>query len=84
LDWLPEQPYIRSRHVLNRICQLCPVSIECLDDALATVGGDDLGIRAGTDPRQRHKLRAKGVEARQTLWLTAGQHRDIEAGLIRR
>ena len=42
----------------RRICASCEVAAECLENALATPGGDSVGVRAGTTPRQRRALRS--------------------------
>ena len=46
----------------KKICGLCPVREECLEDALAT--GDQWGIRGGVSERNRAKiLRAREAAA---------------------
>jgi WhiB family redox-sensing transcriptional regulator len=43
----------------KRVCARCPVQAPCLEDALATPGLLDDGIRAGTTPKDRSALRAR-------------------------
>lgn len=41
------------------VCQNCPVTTECLTDALRWGGNADQGIRGGTTALQRRRLRSK-------------------------
>jgi WhiB family redox-sensing transcriptional regulator len=43
----------------RRVCARCPVQAPCLEDALATPGLLDDGIRAGTTAKDRSTLRAR-------------------------
>jgi WhiB family redox-sensing transcriptional regulator len=43
----------------KRICARCPVRLPCLEDALAAPALYDAGVRAGTTPNDRRKLRGR-------------------------
>jgi WhiB family redox-sensing transcriptional regulator len=43
----------------RRVCARCPVQQPCLEDALATPGLLDDGIRAGTTPKERAAERGR-------------------------
>jgi hypothetical protein len=49
-------PYYNAKHVKSalRICEQCPVRLECLKDALAEY--QEFGIFGGTTPNERRKL----------------------------
>lgn len=56
----PEQGEISQAKRAQKICQECPVRIECLDDVLSDDETADLyGIRGGLSPKRRRSLRAK-------------------------
>ncbi|MBC9719718.1 WhiB family transcriptional regulator [Streptomyces sp. TRM66268-LWL] len=58
--WYPAQLDTEVLRAARKVCMVCPVSAECLDDALAYEHGRGrdyrFGIRAGTTPGQRHHL----------------------------
>ncbi|MGH9086644.1 MAG: WhiB family transcriptional regulator, partial [Acidimicrobiales bacterium] len=45
-----------STREAKAVCAVCPVAVECLDDALADPR-DRFGIRGGLSQRQRRKIR---------------------------
>jgi WhiB family redox-sensing transcriptional regulator len=56
--WFPRKG--GSNHPAKRVCTVCPVRKECLDDVMArTDVVDDYGIRGGTSPKERERMRAR-------------------------
>jgi WhiB family redox-sensing transcriptional regulator len=51
--WFPETG--KSTRDPKALCRRCPVTAECLQDALDH--NDRYGIRGGLSPNERHKLR---------------------------
>lgn len=52
--WYPQRGDSFTAAVAKSICSTCPVRAECLADALATEGYEDVaGIRAGLSPDRR-------------------------------
>lgn len=57
-DWFPREDDREAVDRLRAICEACPVQTECLDDALAyPKTSDQIGVRAGTTPSERARLR---------------------------
>jgi WhiB family transcriptional regulator, redox-sensing transcriptional regulator len=58
--WFPTQGGYRAiRKQVKDVCDRCEVSQQCLADALKLKDwADEYGIRAGTTPKQRRRLRA--------------------------
>jgi WhiB family redox-sensing transcriptional regulator len=60
--WFPHKG--GNNRPAKRVCATCPVRQECLDDVMArTDVVDDYGIRGGTSPRERDRMRARMREA---------------------
>ncbi len=57
--WFPTRG--ESTGPAKRICRLCPVQASCLSDALEIPQDRDYGIRAGTTPGKRRKLRREAA-----------------------
>ena len=58
IDWFPPETNTEAVNRLRAICEACPVQTECLDDALAyPKTSDQIGVRAGTTPSERARLR---------------------------
>lgn len=90
IDWIPDPPAGRPRRetlanltAARAVCAVCPVSDDCLEDALTSP--HTFGIRAGTIDAQRRKLR-KGrpvVRQRQSVaqcGTDSGYHRHRRIG----
>lgn len=61
--FFPEQHDTEKVRKAKAICAQCPVSDDCLEEALATPQEDDLfGIYAGTSPKARRRLRGERKE----------------------
>lgn len=41
----------------KKVCEHCPVTDECLEDALALPSSEDTGVKGGLSERDRQKLR---------------------------
>jgi WhiB family redox-sensing transcriptional regulator len=59
---VPRQGEHASAKIAIRVCEHCPVRVQCLDYALSgadTWGGIATGIWGGTTPQQRNQLRQR-------------------------
>lgn len=54
-EMYPESGDMRALRAAEAICRECPVTEECLEEALRI--GDDHGVRAGLGPTARQRLR---------------------------
>lgn len=60
--WFPAKG--GSNHPAKSVCAQCPVLQECLADVMArTDVVDDYGIRGGTSPKERDRMRAQARAA---------------------
>jgi hypothetical protein len=49
------------------VCDRCSVASDCLDDALNTPRDNDMGIRGGTTPSKRNRLRKERQRLQRQL-----------------
>ena len=70
----------RATHAVRALCGACPVSQECLDEALKYSEEHDTGIRAGLTAAQRRALRMgsrQSVDAPEPVMLRWDSERQM-------
>lgn len=75
--FFPEQS--QSNKVAKSICAKCPISLDCLEDALNLIPEEDFGIWGGTSARERSVLRKNDgmlANLREALAIRDQQNRE--------